>query len=417
MRITTRSIAIAIVLGLPILALAGERPADKLVVHEWGTFTALQDETGRAIGGINVNDEPLPVFVHRIGPGVVNDDNGGKGLSVGLPDVTMRLETPVIYFYPPASGDKVSTVDVSATFNGGLLTEFYPNSQLMIDGKPATQPSERITESLRGGVTWKNVTIGTNDPMPLTNSHVWVSPRNVDSSPIEVGKEAEQYIFYRGCGHIEAPLRVRRDGDRLSLFAQYPSSGGAERRLWNPLVLPDMWLAEFRADGTCAFREMSYERPKEESGIAVRDGSFAGADFSGANIAALKKSMRAALIKNGLFEKEADAMLETWRLSYFGSAGQRLFFIVPRQWTDAVLPLTISKPCELTRVMMGRIELITPSQRQAINQLLTADRTKPKVDVKATFASLGRFGYAMIQDERQRKEDAAKSPMKRSRGF
>ena len=30
-----------------------------IVVHEWGTFTSLQDELGRAIGGINTDDEPV----------------------------------------------------------------------------------------------------------------------------------------------------------------------------------------------------------------------------------------------------------------------------------------------------------------------------------------------------------------------
>jgi hypothetical protein len=41
-------------------ALAGE---PQLKVHEWGTFTSLQDERGTAIGGINTDDEPVPLFV------------------------------------------------------------------------------------------------------------------------------------------------------------------------------------------------------------------------------------------------------------------------------------------------------------------------------------------------------------------
>jgi hypothetical protein len=35
----------------------------ELVVHEWGTFTSLQDERGDALAGINIDDEPLPDFV------------------------------------------------------------------------------------------------------------------------------------------------------------------------------------------------------------------------------------------------------------------------------------------------------------------------------------------------------------------
>ena len=37
-----------------------------MVVHAWGTFTSLQDESGKAIGGINTDDEPALQFVHRV---------------------------------------------------------------------------------------------------------------------------------------------------------------------------------------------------------------------------------------------------------------------------------------------------------------------------------------------------------------
>ena len=39
---------------------------DRLVIHEWGTFTCLQDEAGHAVAGVNTDDEPVPAFVHRI---------------------------------------------------------------------------------------------------------------------------------------------------------------------------------------------------------------------------------------------------------------------------------------------------------------------------------------------------------------
>ena len=44
---------------------SGAEHAD-VVVHEWGTFTALQDEAGNAVGGINTEDEPVPPFVHDV---------------------------------------------------------------------------------------------------------------------------------------------------------------------------------------------------------------------------------------------------------------------------------------------------------------------------------------------------------------
>ena len=57
---------------------------------------------------------------------------------------------------------------------------------------------------------------------------------------------------------------------------------------------------------------------------------FAGADYSSANLDKLRGEMRVALKEEGLFLDEADALLNTWELSYFKSAGLRLFFMVPR---------------------------------------------------------------------------------------
>src|SRR6266850_841765 len=76
------------------------RAAD-LVVHEWGTFTSFQDETGLAFTGINAEDEPLPDFCHKIQWSTAIDRFPSKAASRGHPDITMRLETPVIYFHPP----------------------------------------------------------------------------------------------------------------------------------------------------------------------------------------------------------------------------------------------------------------------------------------------------------------------------
>ena len=67
--------------------------------------------------------------------------------------------------------------------------------------------------------------------------------------------------------------------------------------------------------------------------------------------------MKVALMQAGLFNDEADAMLETWKESYFKNPGLRLFYMVPAEWTNYHLPLTISAPHTLTRVLVGRIDL------------------------------------------------------------
>src|SRR5437867_9591477 len=90
--------------GLFVLPAFGQGPG--LVVHEWGTFTSLQDETGAAIGGINTDDEPVPKFVHRLADLLLLSPSDlpapilFQGAPHCHPDVTMPLETPVIYFHP-----------------------------------------------------------------------------------------------------------------------------------------------------------------------------------------------------------------------------------------------------------------------------------------------------------------------------
>src|SRR5687767_2823821 len=97
------------VIALLVSSFAHASPG-RLVVHEWGTFTSLQDEAGRTLSYINTDDEPVPGFVHGLGRG-----NKGlfilptemppplaQGAPVGHPQITMRLETPVTYFHLPA---------------------------------------------------------------------------------------------------------------------------------------------------------------------------------------------------------------------------------------------------------------------------------------------------------------------------
>src|SRR2546423_2865359 len=145
------------------------------------------------------------------------------------------------------------------------------------------------------------------------------------------------------------------------------------------MTIRRLWLASFRADGGCSFRSLA---SIELSGKVGTNGDgpvlfsvpaeFADGAYSSANLEKLRVEMRGALKEEGLFADEADALLSTWELSYFKSAGLRLFFMVPRAWTDFHLPLEISVPSEVKRAMVGRLELVTPEQRGLLSQLAHA---------------------------------------------
>src|SRR5690349_4939768 len=116
-----------------VLGAFGAVPTGELVVHEWGTITTVHAADGTPQVGLNKIDpsDVLPPFVHRYDPESTRFDPAKKLAKSprvpGRPDVTMRLETPVIYFHPPAGFNQ--PIDVSVLFRGGVINEFYPAAE------------------------------------------------------------------------------------------------------------------------------------------------------------------------------------------------------------------------------------------------------------------------------------------------
>src|SRR4051812_7826855 len=168
---------------------ARHEPSDRLVVHEWGTFTALQDEQGRTIRGINTDDEPLPEFVHNAHGGVLQNPSDippvqFKGVSRVHPDVIVRLETPVLYFYPPKGHPDIK-LDVKVDFKGGWLTQYYPDAKAI---NPNLQQNNsdpgNITPGTVGSLLWSDLKIAGRENGPVTTSRVWLAPREVDATSV-----------------------------------------------------------------------------------------------------------------------------------------------------------------------------------------------------------------------------------------
>jgi hypothetical protein len=103
----------------------------------------------------------------------------------------------------------------------------------------------------------------------------------------------------------------------------------------------------------------------------------------------------------GLYNKEALAMVNTWRASWFGENGTRLLYLVPGKLTDKLLPLTVDPaPDQRVRVLVGRLETLTPEDCQRLVHALVGSETDEKpteAAVKAELTTLGRFAEPAIQ--------------------
>src|SRR5688500_8927053 len=143
-------------------------------------------------------------------------------------------------------------------------------------------------------------------------------------------------------------------------------------------------------------------------GLDNTPSSFHDEDYSNENFAALHKYMQDAHVTAGLYDDDAKAMLDTWELSYFKSWGTRLFYIVPPAWTESVLPLKVSpKPTKVVRVMVGRLDLVTPRHRELLARISGARDVKTQEkELWKAYDELGRFRNALVLDELKRKFSA-----------
>ena len=125
----------------------------ELVVHEWGTFTSMQGSDGVPLAGLNHEEEPLPEFVHAIDGFTAIDTNMALKKGIGRPILgcTVKMETPVTYFYSPRS----LLVHAHVELEHGMLTQWYPAvAEFGARGAPKEETID-FTKVERGWLDWQ----------------------------------------------------------------------------------------------------------------------------------------------------------------------------------------------------------------------------------------------------------------------
>jgi hypothetical protein len=332
---------VASVLGVTaVFLIAADGPKSQgLFVHEWGTFTSVAGADGSAIDWDSLGcPDDLPKFVNEY---------GYRGIKWRLTG-TVRMETPVMYFYSP----REITAHVTVQFPHGLITEWYPKARYSVfqDGVPLPANINGIDTSLRkptGAIEWRDIKIqpGASSAFPVeTAASRYYAARETDAAPITVNGEKEKFLFYRGVARVEVPLAARVASDGKVLI---------ENRGTDPVS--GVILFESRA-GKLGYRTVGTVERNATADSPALDRTFAD----------LQRDLETTLVAQGLFAKEAHAMVETWRDSWF-EEGSRLLYIVPARAVDAMLPVQIEPvPERIARVFVGRIELFTPATEAAI---------------------------------------------------
>jgi hypothetical protein len=375
---------LALVLALASAAALSSIHPEDLTVHEWGTFTSVAGADGAATAWDALGGESdLPDFVNYKAYRCFKFALGG----------TVRMETPVIYFYAP----REVKARVNVQFPHGVITEWYPDgdnaiyeSKSLMDRVGKAQRSRiysdesiyqtesllfpppdglgpqvvRLSSSLNGidtslgslmsALNWTDVKIEPNShpAFPVeTGPSRYYAARNTGSAPLTAAGQHEKFLFYRGVGRFPVPLSAR-----VSVAGQIAITNTAAE------LVPMAILFENRG-GQIGYRDAGPVSGAILLDPPVLDGS----------LPQLRTLVEDALVAQSLFPREAHAMIETWQDSWF-EEGSRLIYIVPSPTLDAILPLQIDpRPSQTARVFVGRIELITPSTKRFVESAMLAN--------------------------------------------
>ncbi len=338
-----------------------------LTAHEWGTFTSIAGMDGGAVEWSPLTGSTdLPAFVEHF---------RDPGFKLGLRG-TVRMETPVLYFYD----SREETVSVTVAFAKGVITEWYPHaSRVEPEGNLYGESLGKAGAS--GAIAWDSVTLAPNGrldfPRENRNGHYYAA-RMTSSTPLRVktaaGEQQEKFLFYRGVSTFSVPLSAMPD---MEGKLRIKNQGNQE--------IPATILFERRG-----------EKVGYRIGGSLREEAILDAPELTSTIDELGRDLEGILVAQGLYHDEARAMVETWRNSWF-EEGSRLLYIVSPSFVNEVLPLSINPvPAQTVRVFVGRLELVTPATEKAVE---TAFATHDTVTLKAYSRFLEPILATMIKKE------------------
>ena len=391
----------AVLLSITTALLASEPPRN-LVVHEWGTFTSVQGGDGVPLRWSAQQIGDLPRFVHNwLKPELGRQPKanlffGKAGLS-GL----QRLETPVIYFY----SDRAFDADVEVRFPKGLISEWYPQASRI---GPCTLQSNVSPALARHGakeslVHWQNLRVTPVEanaealkllPTDSQGAHYFAA-RDTEADLVHMkgvggSEEHEKFLFYRGTGSFGTPLLVTTSAD-----------GTVSLQNTSKAPLAHLFLLHIQ-DGKAEWTQLEKlgaktQQPWQRFSSLPGDQRKSVAETQNE----IGPAMAKALVEAGLYPAEASAMVKTWNDAWFAEEGVRVLYLLPREWTDEILPLKLTpQPSELVRVMVGRAEIIPPQlQRELAIQLKLSNEgdAKAKARLQAYYQKMDRFYNPAIQ--------------------
>jgi hypothetical protein len=326
--------------------LAVEEPVKKgLEVHEWGVF-AVHDDLELANADMRAEWAALPKFVFG--------QTVGRGLPINQP--RFRLVTkPVIFFHTV----EPVALEVRVDFSGGMPAVWWPRTVYPAqqnDGCPGDANKKKEPfRYLEWHVQVKEPPKGRKinaQPLAVEKGHWIETLRAVKADDVftktndggledfdrkglpDSRYERERFIYYDGLVPIGKRVAVTVEKDKVSVTSRVKHA------------VFDVTVVDRRLPDHARVARLD----KLEAGAKATELGFTDVDvkeWPEAGLVTLTKQLKDA----GLFEDEAKSLAEVWKKDFFQADGLTLFFRLPQEEYEKLLPMKLKpRPEKLVRV-------------------------------------------------------------------
>jgi len=353
-------------------------PMKGLAVHEWGVVSVYNDVE---LANADMRDEwaGLPKFVYGQVDGRLQ------------PERFLAVKAPVIYLHAA----QPLSVNLRVEFPGGKPAVWWPaNSNSIANGLNNSQP----LTLLQWNAQVKPSNAANFKHTALPKGHWMEALRDVKADDLLVfddnrgGAQLERFIYYDGLIPAPKGLTIQVKDDTISLKSH------AKHALLDVTVVD---LRNLRKIRTGSIARLDAEGEVAAVKLVERDQSKWPFD-------ALEE-LAGQLTTAGLKEDEAKALTAVWRKAFFETEGVGVFYRLPQEIYDQVLPLTVNpKPEKTVRTLLVHHPHCEPDLRERVLALVTdlgSEKFQERIEAQRRLTALGRAAFIHLVHARNEAKD------------
>ncbi len=362
-KLTRREFIAASAALAAVPAIARSQDDAGLIVHEWGVVSVAYKSSvwgharsagSRAMKGQEVKSD-LPAFVAT----------WEKAVGEQMEDWRCQpVDKPVVWFYSKKAMDVKFEVAVPKgrpkawwPWASAFAPEFKGRPLRGLERDPAEEADIAKMPQSPGRLVWEKLSLDPAIAEFPKAAGWWPDCRGVDATPFRF-PDAPQLKWG---GKMRMPHPLGKGVPQTEKFLFYDALTPFEPALdieWSKDAVT------IRNDAAAAMPSIIAVRVKNG-----RCASAASAGLAKGASVELKPTegepaLQAALVKAGLYEKEAAVVAGIWKEEFFQVDGARVLAIAPRAMFDALLPAAVTPaPREFVRVLVSHVECLPHETR------------------------------------------------------